>query len=591
MWLRIQIIALCLALRHAYASQPENLHPAFRFFSDGRLIECLVDGLPKSSGVHILPEMRFGDPHPEIANASGIVSNSASEIEPTAARSGQLDLSDDSPKSSQSGTHHNVAWLPRPGFLNDARLYAIRCVSLYSKKVGQDALHMNSRWNSWKDGAAFEGKQLGSYQSVGNNPDCLRLAALTSGPNVDEDSIIQIAKFLKIGACPGLIVEGVEGISYQKNDEVFDAPPALIRINNPLPQIPSRLPHCTAEHSSWGRWLPLARARHLVINGASIPQDRQKYWVPYFCKSTYWDRAALSNVARKTFMGNSKCNFDALQNVLFLGDSTTSGLFASMREYIFGEKKKFAARNKVKDHLLEGKGKELSSTDVRIPGFDLSFALRGHLLPEYGGKSREDILADRRAQVEKLIKDIRPTAVVMNIGIHELCGAFGSHWFQQNKQHAQCSTRSELRDAYLDYGLVISEFGYTNRTLFRSIYGTFPDIPSRNWRWKGFALETTSNANGIGPRKRHEKHGPTTNPCPAVAGPASYAAWIEDDARKAWSERGVRYVDTWTAVHSSPTADIALSEDGLHMQASSDEALAVNQLIIGALCALPQLSN
>ena len=587
MRLRDQIIAAFLALRLANAAQPEKPQPAFRFTSNGRLIECLMVGLPKSSGVHILPTMHFGDIDPMIVKAIEIESNDAlrNESEFTGSRIGQSDLTDDSTKNIQSTTPHNVAWLPRPGLLNDVGLYAVQCVSLYSKDIGQDALHTHSRWTSWSKGAAFEGKKMNSYQSLGNKSYCSQLATLIGRRDFDESSVLQIVKSLEIGSCPGVVVEGVEGKTYQNSDDIFNAPPALIRIQRSVPETLDWLPHCSAQHSSWGRWLPLSQARQLIINGGSIPQDRKKYWVPYLCKSTYWDYAAFSNVARRKFLGNSNCNFVALQKVLFLGDSTTSGIFASMREFVFGEKKKLVARNKIEDHLLERKGLELSSSHLNFPGFDLSFSLRGLLLPEYDGKSREDMQSDRRAQLEKLVKEIRPTAIVMNFGIHELCGAFGSHWFQRNKEHVSCSTRSELRDAYLDYGAALSDFGYANRTLFRSIYGTFPDIPRGNWRWKGFALEMSTNRKVS--RKREKEHDPITNPCPAVAGPASYAAWVEDDARKAWSERGVGYVDTWPPVHSSPTADVTLSEDGLHMKASSDEVLAINQLIIGALCALP----
>jgi len=86
---------------------------------------------------------------------------------------------------------------------------------------------------------------------------------------------------------------------------------------------------------------------------------------------------------------------------------------------------------------------------------------------------------------------------------------------------------------------------------------------------------------------RNEKVRQVKNPCPTVAGPTSHAAWVEADAYKAWSGHVVRFIDAWPPVHASPTTDLALSDDGLHMKASSDEALAVNQMIIGALCTLP----
>ena len=584
MWLFSYILTAHFFSRSINAERFEILQPAFRFSSEGSLIECLVTGLNQSLSVHILPAMRIGNFDERIANVSGIdgradYSGGENEVR----RSGQSDAFGDDLKSIQR-ISHNVAWLPGPEVLNDDELYAVRCVSLYSKKVGQSALDMNTRWASWKDGAAIEAKEL-FPAALNNNPNCAQLANLIGRRSINESSVLQIVKSLKIGACPGVIVEGGEGKSYTRSNEVFKAPPALIRIQRSTQAqesgISKTLPHCTAEHSSWGRWLPLARARHLIINGASIPQDREKYWVPYFCKSTYWDRAALSNVAERRFIGESKCNLDSLKKVLFLGDSTTSGLFASMREYVFGENGNDVARNKTNDHLLEEKGVDLSSTKLGFPGVNLSFSLRGYLLPDYRGKLRDDMLADRRDQIEKILTDERPSAIVINIGIHEFCGAFGSNWLQRKKKHAPCSTRTELRDAYLDYGAAISEIGYTNRTLFRSIYGTFSDIPLQRWRWKGFVVGT-----GKTPRV-HEKVRHVKNPCPAVAGPASHAAWVEDDAHEAWANYGIRFVDAWAPVHASPTTDIALVDDGLHLKSFSDEALAINQLVLGSLCALP----
>ena len=47
-----------------------------------------------------------------------------------------------------------------------------------------------------------------------------------------------------------------------------------------------------------------------------------------------------------------------------------------------------------------------------------------------------------------------------------------------------------------------------------------------------------------------------------------------------------RFADAYSVVQASPSANIALP-DGLHPETGSDESLAINELLLGAICALP----
>jgi len=292
MWLFRRILETSLVIGITFADNSDSPQPAFRFSSEGLLIECLLMGLPKSSSVYVLPTMHSGDFDQNIVakvSESGGDETVSNESAPTASsRPGQWDIFNDDVKISlKSNTRHNVGWLPGPGLLNDVGLYAVRCVSLYSEKHSQSALDSNARWPSWKAGAAMHGKKL-KPNEVGINPGCAQLANLIGRASkfINESHALQIVESLKVGACPGIIVEGMEGTTYARSDEIFNAPPALIRVQRSKPSPSKQQAHCTAELSSWGRWLPLPQAKHMVVNGESIPPERKKYWVPYYCKST-----------------------------------------------------------------------------------------------------------------------------------------------------------------------------------------------------------------------------------------------------------------------------------------------------------------
>ena len=120
-----------------------------------------------------------------------------------------------------------------------------------------------------------------------------------------------------------------------------------------------RLPRCTRADSP-GRWAPVDFARPFVINGGAIPRSRTKYWLPYGCRPTYWDRAAFERAVAKhggTSLGSEepKCHLPNLRRIVFTGSSTESKLFSSLRQIVFKDDRKAAQRNKERDHDNEDK--------------------------------------------------------------------------------------------------------------------------------------------------------------------------------------------------------------------------------------------
>ena len=75
--------------------------------------------------------------------------------------------------------------------------------------------------------------------------------------------------------------------------------------------------------------------------------------------------------------------------------------------------------------------------------------------------------------------------------------------------------------------------------------------------------------------------------CAGVAAAWSHAVHHGGDAARAWAAPGcgVGTIDAYGPVHASPTAWSEGLRDGLHPQPASDEALAVNQLLMNWLCA------
>ena len=134
-------------------------------------------------------------------------------------------------------------------------------------------------------------------------------------------------------------------------------------------------------------------------------------------------------------------------------------------------------------------------------------------------------------------------------------------------------------------GKLLGAAGALNVTLFRSLLGSYVDIGAQKpWRWHGFA----HNQSGFGvTMPSHHTHPPASragNPCPAVMGPVALLHGREETER-AWAGTGAGFVDAWSPMEASP-ALVDSMPDGLHPLEDSDEALAVNQLALNALCAM-----
>ena len=145
-----------------------------------------------------------------------------------------------------------------------------------------------------------------------------------------------------------------------------------------------------------------------------------------------------------------------------------------------------------------------------------------------------------------------------------------------------CASRDDLVSTYKGYAAELQRIGMVNRTLFRTLIGGFPDVGGdlNPWRWQGFADLLPTFAGSL----REQFKG---NPCPAIAAPIASVAFGEEDATAAWAASGVRIVDAFSPFHASPSR-FQVVHDGLHPSTESDEALAVNQLIMNGLCNLDE---
>ena len=171
--------------------------------------------------------------------------------------------------------------------------------------------------------------------------------------------------------------------------------------------------------------------------------------------------------------------------------------------------------------------------------------------------------------------------------------------------HAPCASIEELREAYASFADVISERGYANKTIFRSLMAILPDVQQKRWRWRGFANCEHSDSDRAPARPPARPGNVNGNPCPAVAAPTAHQMHTSHAAEEAWGATGgapsgeasgaargaasrsaIRFADAYSVVQASPSANIALP-DGLHPETGSDESLAINELLLGAICALP----
>merc|ERR1712166_735201 len=290
-----------------------------------------------------------------------------------------------------------------------------------------------------------------------------------------------------------------------------------------IPIVSGVLPQRCTPADSLGRWLPVEKARPMVVNGDKIPTSRKNYWVPYGCRPTYWEISALEKVAaggKTTQDSELQCNLDALKNVIFTGVSVTSVLFASMRHHMFDESLETAARNKKRDHELQAAGKATMMIDYDLGnGTLIKFVTQSQLMPATQGKSRRVVEAERHAQIAQYVNE-KPSAMILHIGLHEICGALGPSWFTHHI-HQPCASRKEIAETYEDYGQALFEHGIQHKTFFRSILGSYGDVdPGRYWRWHGFLNEKRSWVTG-------DARGSGGNPCNSIAGPFAHASFME----------------------------------------------------------------
>jgi hypothetical protein len=322
----------------------------------------------------------------------------------------------------------------------------------------------------------------------------------------------------------------------------------------------------------------------LVVNGENIPEQRSKYWVPYGCRTTYWDLDALQRVAATAKSGSTselRCNLPMLRRVVFTGRSVMAVLMAAMREHILKEPHEIAKRDKERDQLLESTGAPLAVAKLDLAaGSTLEFVAMGQTMPVIVGRDPIDVDTERHQQIQAFVKEFQPSAFVLHVGLHEVCGAYGPEYMRNRLYVGHCASRDDLVDTYRGYAAELERIGMNNRTIFRSLMGGFPDIggAANPWRWQGFADELPTFPGG----SREQFKG---NPCPMIAAPISNTIFGGGDAAAAWDASGVRVADAFSPFHASPTR-FQVMHDGLHPNTDSDEALAVNQLIMNGLCSM-----
>jgi hypothetical protein len=482
--------------------------------------------------------------------------------------------------------NETVSLLPNP-LLIDKGIYTIRCVMVQSWDVGMD-----QRWDTPLSAPSFDGTTLPPTSPILNHSHsthCAKIKGLLSGSkqNLLNDHMLTIQP----GECPGLVVEASIGQSldqlqvYHSNEVILDGPPAVIRVHESNYIVPQdKLPLCRHADEP-GRWIPTELARKLVVNGNSIPTSTLRYWAPYRCRTTYWDRTALQSLASNSPSSSDlSCDLKTLTSVVFTGSSTESVLFSSLRQHILNESLSKSSRMKERDHLREQNRQIVASSRLHDNNLDISFHLYPLMMPLISNQHESGVLDEFRQQVLNITR-LKPSAIILHFGLHEVCGAYGPDWWRPRKtrQHSPCASRNELIQAYRTYAMLFKEAGYDGkRLLFRTMMGTFPDAYSNRWRWNTFANCLKVHH----PNKLTTQSDKDFNPCPGVASPISHAMYSGDDARLVWSDEfHVGVIDVFSIVHSSPTSDITFI-DGIHPHTASDEALAINQLMLNALCHL-----
>jgi len=338
-----------------------TLVPAFRVATKGAAgVECLVRGIGDTESV-LYPVMRTNSSKPD-------------EV---------------------------TGFLPPPSTLGPGS-YAVRCVQLFDVSVSSDAGNLGYRWPRAKQGPGLLGKEfkgeVSTFDTAMNGSVGTTCYDLTGLLGMSYSRALQRSlEDLSIGACQGLIVEAnAKDHAYGNSGVSPGLVPAVIRIVAATPLsgrshgqpsatidsfagqevggVAAAIQRCGSDVGSLsGRWLPLEKARGLVINGGAIPASRLKYWVPFGCRPTYWDLAALKTVAAAggdtgcappgggTGSGAApvdgcserlRCHLPSLRHVVFTGSSTAAVLFSALRETILGQSEVEAHRNKEVEPLV-----------------------------------------------------------------------------------------------------------------------------------------------------------------------------------------------------------------------------------------------
>jgi hypothetical protein len=96
--------------------------------------------------------------------------------------------------------------------------------------------------------------------------------------------------------------------------------------------------------------------------------------------------------------------------------------------------------------------------------------LRAQLMPfvaanqtnQTADQSEAALTAARKDQIAQLLNATRPTALVLHVGLHELCGAYGPGWSSNRlpRLHAPCASRQDLLDTYADFRDALRDAGF-----------------------------------------------------------------------------------------------------------------------------------
>ena len=453
---------------------------------------------------------------------------------------------------------HHEAWLPFANLL-DSGVYDVRCVRLYERGIARPMVtDVYYRWPNRNRGPRMAGGKRGLVLPV------LQKTSVTGA-----------------------------GSAYAGRERVLPGTPAVVTVRaTGAGQHRRHTAPCTgAVGSQPGRWVPRVAAQEMVINSAAIPSKVRHYWVPFKCTPTHWTLDLLQQIAaRPAAPGRNAngaqeynvpaCNLDRLSRVMFTGRSTASLLFHGLLTQVLQADSPDATRNKTREHEREDAG--LTALDawsfVLGPRQRVEMSVvstEGAVLP--GGRrpnrTRSMVRSENRHALWREVISKSPSAVVLHIGLHELCGAYGgttgpSGW------DGVCYSRDDLLNTYADYATELRKAGLENVTLFRTVMGGYVDATGGTSRWGAFASQAL-------PRTA-ENH---NNKCTDVFTPM--AAVHAAESATAWAQSGFGVLDAYNIFASSPDLVEAMrGTDGMHPSQQSVEVLAVNQMAMNGLCAM-----